>query len=857
MTNMSQPEDDYITRYLNWRQRRNNEYINNVENQITQDILNLKSNNNHHDSENETYHNLLRKMEKQIINGETSAKSLFDFNAPSLIAPNHEFWSTSNPSNSCKLNSDTSNKRPRSIEEIFNASENIQVMTTVKKNQVSVNDKEDGVIKLDNLRTKVPDYDFSKPSCYRPPPGFPSPMVTNALSSYETAIQCNIGKGYPNSPTKYQCKYPLETYDLGDSEISNTHGSHPFNSFDSIPTSIGEILLNAKSQSFESIESNCRSLNSPKDKNSEKKYDFHNIQVTQIPNKTPLNENLKANYFEKLPEFGNLVPSYPPPGYPKNTPNSVPKSKKIPTLNDLYDIDYQTSQLKCQSPSNHPEAPKLQNLNQEKKPTGVWMFVDNSNIWIECKRAEAKVKFRKNPLFDEDPRLRLDMGRLAEQVRGNRPIIDAQLYGSEPPEIDTIWQLATKRGWEVNRFKRNLISGKEKQLDTSIVADITELVCHSEVRKLKFEKYQNVIVLVAGDSDFIPAIRKVIAQNGWWRIEVWGLAQSMSNAIKLLSKEYPSIVQINYMDKEEIKKQFTFTHYKLDLKWNIDADIQVLLYNYGIVFEDVYIWLGGVVKTEFQQTIKGLQWPYKFCWMDDRKTKWDGSKNLLVLFERPNARPSKPEPAKEKFDFLSKYLPRLKNSKLKRLCGRILSYHEYDKETNDMGDSISLSNRFNCLTSIGENEDLFDLDIDDTDEEEQEGNLDTDVFNLTEDKIVNEQVISPEPPDDEWEQVINKAKSPKAQLYSTLCKYGAICVEGGNCSCKHTSKEKQIFEARRIAKSLYGHEFYENKYRTELCNKNWCDHKVCRFAHGTEQLICRICCKIGHGTESCSKKVET
>ena len=139
MTNMSQPEDDYITRYLNWRQRQNNEYINNVENQITQDILNLKSNNNHHDSENDTYHNLLRKMEKQIINGETSAKSLFDFNAPSLIAPNHEFWS-SNQSNNCKPNSDASNRKPRSIEEIFNAPETIQDMTTVKKNQVSVNE---------------------------------------------------------------------------------------------------------------------------------------------------------------------------------------------------------------------------------------------------------------------------------------------------------------------------------------------------------------------------------------------------------------------------------------------------------------------------------------------------------------------------------------------------------------------------------------------------------------------------------------------------------------------------------------------------------------------------------------------
>ena len=282
------------------------------------------------------------------------------------------------------------------------------------------------------------------------------------------------------------------------------------------------------------------------------------------------------------------------------------------------------------------------------------------------------------------------------------------------------------------------------------------------------------------------------------------------------------------------------------------------MYNYSIVFEDVYVFLGLAVKSEFQKIIKGLQWPYKFCWMDDRKTKWDGTKNLLILFERPNARP-KQEMCKERFDFLSKYLPRLKNSKLKRLCGRIISYHEYDKETNDMGDCISLSNRFNCLNNIGEAENLFDLDIDEADIEEEQPDVNTDsnVFNLTEEKMVEHVVSSPEPQDEEWEQVINKTKCPKTQLYSTLCKYGAVCVEGLNCSSKHTSKEKQIFESRRIAKSLYGHEFYENKYRTELCNKTWCDQKVCRFAHGAEQLVCRICCKIGHGMETCIKKNET
>ena len=154
--------------------------------------------------------------------------------------------------------------------------------------------------------------------------------------------------------------------------------------------------------------------------------------------------NLKPTY--DAPDFGPLVPSYPPPGYYKDQKaNSATNTLETPPSNsqELYNIN----QKMCTK--NEPQRYNYDSLNLcsqalEKKATGVWMFVDNSNIWIECKRAEAKLKFKKNPLFDEDPRLRLDMGRLAEQVRGGRPIIDAQLYGSEPPEVDTIWQLATK-----------------------------------------------------------------------------------------------------------------------------------------------------------------------------------------------------------------------------------------------------------------------------------------------------------------------------------------------------------------------------------------------------------------------------
>ena len=56
------------------------------------------------------------------------------------------------------------------------------------------------------------------------------------------------------------------------------------------------------------------------------------------------------------------------------------------------------------------------------------VFVDDSNLWIEGKKAHAqKLKLQD---VDKDPRFRVDLGRLLDVVVGGRLIFEAYLFGS-------------------------------------------------------------------------------------------------------------------------------------------------------------------------------------------------------------------------------------------------------------------------------------------------------------------------------------------------------------------------------------------------------------------------------------------
>lgn len=88
------------------------------------------------------------------------------------------------------------------------------------------------------------------------------------------------------------------------------------------------------------------------------------------------------------------------------------------------------------------------------------VFLDDSNLWIGGKQLSA-MSLADMTKGQADKRYRIDFGRLIEHVQykngqmGNHfDEICGFLYGSWPPENDSMWKSAKKKGFKV--FLRSL-----------------------------------------------------------------------------------------------------------------------------------------------------------------------------------------------------------------------------------------------------------------------------------------------------------------------------------------------------------------------------------------------------------------
>lgn len=148
-----------------------------------------------------------------------------------------------------------------------------------------------------------------------------------------------------------------------------------------------------------------------------------------------------------------------------------------------------------------------------------FVYVDNSNVFIEGKMVSAVVRgyalniwdALENRILDND--YRLDFGKLHTFAAGNDPskIKRAVLFGSRPPQNNSLWQIAERCGFETVIEDRNL-SNREKKIDTGIAVAITR-----DAYKM-MNPQEDVITLVAGDADYVPVIEP-LKQDGF-RVEV-------------------------------------------------------------------------------------------------------------------------------------------------------------------------------------------------------------------------------------------------------------------------------------------------------------------------------------------------
>jgi len=161
-----------------------------------------------------------------------------------------------------------------------------------------------------------------------------------------------------------------------------------------------------------------------------------------------------------------------------------------------------------------------------------YIYVDNSNLYIEGRRVSAVASGLASNIIQAmnlgilDHGYTISFGKLHEFLTGNdlSKIKRAALYGSRPPPNDSIWQYATKAGFELHLEDRNY-ANKEKKIDTGIATLMTkDAYKHGNAA-------EDVFVLVAGDKDYVPTLNELRADGYNVEVVFWNhAAQELKDA---------------------------------------------------------------------------------------------------------------------------------------------------------------------------------------------------------------------------------------------------------------------------------------------------------------------------------------
>ena len=139
-----------------------------------------------------------------------------------------------------------------------------------------------------------------------------------------------------------------------------------------------------------------------------------------------------------------------------------------------------------------------------------FVYVDNSNIWIEGRFVSAVKRGFARDIFDAhkrnicDTSWSYDFGKLLQFAGGqSEDISKATLFGSRPPKNDSLWTAAEAKGFTVVTEDRNFFTNKEKKIDSGICTMIME--DSFTIIKPRVDE----VVLVAGDRDYVPTVESL------------------------------------------------------------------------------------------------------------------------------------------------------------------------------------------------------------------------------------------------------------------------------------------------------------------------------------------------------------
>lgn len=153
---------------------------------------------------------------------------------------------------------------------------------------------------------------------------------------------------------------------------------------------------------------------------------------------------------------------------------------------------------------------------------GNFLYVDNSNVWIEGMHVAAVASGAAPDIFTAQQakitdRFVIDFGKLRAFAGGETSEVSrAVLYGSRPPANDSLWKAAEAQGFDIVVYDRNA-ANREKKIDTKIATDI---IADSFARVGGGDE----ITLVAGDRDYVPVGESLSERGVPFHVIFWNHA---------------------------------------------------------------------------------------------------------------------------------------------------------------------------------------------------------------------------------------------------------------------------------------------------------------------------------------------
>ncbi|KAK0653848.1 hypothetical protein QBC41DRAFT_61146 [Cercophora samala] len=445
------------------------------------------------------------------------------------------------------------------------------------------------------------------------------------------------------------------------------------------------------------------------------------------------------------------------------------------------------------------------------------LFVDDSNVWIEAQKFAASGNSHMPKLTgrDHDPRLRINIGKLVNTLCSGRTQRQSYIYGSRPPPNDMVWKQYEKFKFQTKIYDRSS-QGKEKEVDNSMSADMTEeavdLRASAKYDKAAEEtKKRTVFIVITGDRDMLPPIRKVLKCG--IRVELWGWKSGMAKEY-LKERNTNDCLSVNFLDN--IFREVSFTNFRSTRTTRVVPAYTIVILKPEDLAEET--WNDSFVARILLQSGR-LFYTRLSKGGPEMIVEFPGVKNIEAIIIQ----------ARELFGEKTK----------------IMSWPIYSSRFNkDISEVVETSNMFLPL----ENDSQSSSPPPSTKKESQSppGNA-PGVDEQSGDQEV--QNLGRNPDDEEgWEQV--KSRSPpgkahgRAQRGTQRCPHGQHCGAGGECGYIHTNKEMARFRD-------YPTQNFK-KWKTKTCTRIGCRMgERCPFAHSKEETWCLSCNDQGHLTDDC------